>query len=105
MSSDKEVLNALEHERHTIEGYEVSNQLPVFITALCVSACDFCALQVGVRRDRRDPLQLNSADPPSTQEFAVDLADSTPSTSSHVTANDALSQPDAQTTPPANLSL
>lgn len=36
MSSDKEVLNALEHERHTIEGYEVSNQLSVFITGLCV---------------------------------------------------------------------
>lgn len=39
MSSDKEVLNALEHERHTIEGYEVSNQLPTFIRELFQSLC------------------------------------------------------------------
>lgn len=35
----------------------------------------------------------------------MDLADSTLSSSSHVTVNDALSQPDAQTTPPTNLRL
>lgn len=58
-----------------------------------------------MRRDKRDPLQLNSADPPSSQEFAMDLADSALSSSSHVTASDALRQPDAQTTPPTNLRL
>lgn len=39
MSSDKEVMNALEHERHTIEGYEVSNQLPAFVRELFQSLC------------------------------------------------------------------